>query len=89
MALGCPIVAARVGGIPEVLDGHANSLLHCAGNSDDLAAQIIVLLNDPDPAARPGKQAAIDSQQRLSLETIAVRTVNRSSRLIERKRPRK
>ena len=46
MALGCPLVAARVGGIPEVIDGHANGLLHCAGSSDDLAAQIISLLNE-------------------------------------------
>ena len=30
IALGCPLVAARVGGIPEVLDGHANGLLHRA-----------------------------------------------------------
>ena len=45
IALGCPLVAARVGGIPEVLDGHANSLLHRASDSEDLAAQIIALLN--------------------------------------------
>jgi len=37
MALGCPLVAASVGGIPEVIDDHANGLLHCAGSSDDLA----------------------------------------------------
>ncbi len=89
MALGCPLVAARVGGIPEVLDGHANSLLHCAGNSDDLAAQIIALVNDPERAAHLGKQAAIDSQQRLSPETIAARTVDCYSKAIDRNRLRK
>jgi len=71
MALGCPLVAASVGGIPEVIDDHANGLLHCAGSSDDLAAQIISLLNDPKRAAQLGKQAAIDSQGRLSPETVA------------------
>jgi glycosyltransferase involved in cell wall biosynthesis len=89
MALGCPLVAARVGGIPEVLDGHANSLLHCAGNSDDLAAQIIALLNDPERAAQLGKQAAIDSQERLSPETIAARTVDCYGKATERNRLRK
>lgn len=89
MALGCPLVAARVGGIPEVLDGHANSLLHCAGNSDDLAAQIIALLNDPERAAQLGKQAAIDSQQRLSPEVMAARTVDCYGKAIERIRSRK
>ncbi|MBV8130161.1 MAG: glycosyltransferase family 4 protein, partial [Planctomycetaceae bacterium] len=69
MALGCPLVAARVGGIPEVLDGHANRLLHCAGNSDNLAAQIIALLNDPERSAQLGIQAAIDSEQRLPLKS--------------------
>ena len=69
--LGCPLVAASVGGIPEVIDDHANGLLHCAGSSDDLAAQIISLLNDPKRAAQLGKQAAIDSQGRLSPETVA------------------
>ena len=36
-----------------------------------LAAQIISLLNDPKRAAQLGKQAAIDSQGRLSPETVA------------------
>jgi glycosyltransferase involved in cell wall biosynthesis len=89
MALGCPLVAARVGGIPEVLDGHANGLLHCAGNSDDLAAQIISLLNDPARAAQLGKQAAIDSQQRFSPEIIAEHTVSCYGKAIERNRLRK
>ena len=89
MALGCPLVAARVGGIPEVIDGHANGLLHCAGSSDDLAAQIISLLNDPERAAQLGKQAAIDSQGRLSPETVAARTVNFYGKAIERSRSRK
>ena len=39
MALGCPLVAAKVGGIPEVIDGHANGLLHFADNTDNLAAR--------------------------------------------------
>ncbi len=89
IALGCPLVAARVGGIPEVLDGHANSLLHCAGNSDDLAAQIMTLLNDPERAAQLGKQAAIDCQQRFSPEIIAERTVSCYGKAIERNRLRK
>ena len=54
IALGCPLVAARVGGIPQVLGVHANSLLHRASDSEDLAAQIIALLNDPERAAQLG-----------------------------------
>lgn len=89
MALGCPLVAARVGGIPEVLDGHSNSLLHCAGDPGDLACQIITLLKDPKLAAQLGKQAALDSQQRLSPEIIAMRTVDCYGKAIKQGRLRK
>lgn len=89
IALGCPIVASRVGGIPELLDGRTNGLLHRASDSEDLAAQIITLLNDPERAAQLGRQAAIDSQQRLSPETMAERTVKCYCRAIERTRSRK
>ena len=89
MALGCPLVAARVGGIPEVLDGHTNGLLHRASDSEDLAAQIMTLLNDPERAAQLGKQAAIDCQQRFSPEIIAERTVSCYGKAIERNRLRK
>ena len=46
-------------------------------------------LNDPERAAQLGKQAAIDSQGRLSPETVAARTVNCYGKAIERSRSRK
>jgi hypothetical protein len=69
MALCCLLVAFMVCGIPEVLDGQANSSLYCAGKSDDVAARILALLNDPERAAQLGKQAPIDSQLRLPLKS--------------------
>src|SRR5271157_824366 len=89
MALGCPLVAARVGGIPEVLDDHTNGLLHRANESEVLAAQIITLLNDPERAAQLGKQAAIDCQQRFPPEIMAERTLSCYGKAIERNRTRK
>ncbi len=89
MALGCPLVAARVGGIPEVLNDRANGLLHRTSDSKDLAAQIMTLLNDPEWAAQLGKQAGIDCQQRYSPEIIAERTVSCYGKAIERNRVRK
>src|SRR5271157_5119305 len=89
MALGCPLVAARIGGIPEVLNDHTNGLLHRATDSEDLAAQIMTLLNDPERAAQLGKQAAIDCRQRFSPEIIAERTVSCYGKAIERRRSRK
>ena len=62
IALGCPIVAARVGGIPEILDGNTNGLLHRASDSEDLAIQIITLLNDP--SGQPTRQTGRDLRPR-------------------------
>jgi glycosyltransferase involved in cell wall biosynthesis len=84
MAMGCPLVAARVGGIPEVLDDGKNGLLHEAGDPEDLAARIVDLLKNPGQAAQLGRQAAIDSQLRLSREAIAARTVEFYRRLMAR-----
>ena len=89
IALGCPLVAARVGGIPEIIDGYSNGLLHRASDSEDLAAQIIALLNDPERAAKLGKHAAIDSKQRFSRELVAERALNCYGKAIERNRLRK
>ncbi|NUZ05158.1 glycosyltransferase [Schlegelella sp. ID0723] len=54
MALGKPIVATAVGGVPEVVvDGHTG-LLHSAGDADRLAEHIVALLRDPARAATMG-----------------------------------
>jgi glycosyltransferase involved in cell wall biosynthesis len=37
MATGCPVVASRVGGIPEILDGPFEQLLFDRGDSQQLA----------------------------------------------------
>jgi glycosyltransferase involved in cell wall biosynthesis len=57
-AMGCPVVAARVGGIPEVVRDGVDGLLHRAGDPDDLAAKIVDLLRDPARAAELGRRAA-------------------------------
>jgi glycosyltransferase involved in cell wall biosynthesis len=47
MALGVPVVASRIGPIPEiVIDGETGTLVS-PGNADDLARGIIDLLEDP------------------------------------------
>ena len=69
MALGCPIVAADVGGIPDILRNPRHSvidgLLHRPGDSDDLAAKITSLLDDPARAAELGRQAAASCERQV------------------------
>lgn len=52
---GVPVVASRIGGIPEVVDDGRNGLLFRAGDSQDLARTLTRLLADP------GLRAALET----------------------------
>jgi glycosyltransferase involved in cell wall biosynthesis len=69
MALGVPVVGTRAGGIPEMLEGGAGSLVP-PGNPQALADAVWVLLEDP--AAREGQVArARKAVQRFSDQRMA------------------
>lgn len=46
MAAGCPVIATRVGGIPEIIVEGENGLLAESENSDSLASKIIKLVEN-------------------------------------------
>ena len=73
MALGCPIVAAKTGGIPEILQDGVNGLLHRSGEPSDVAAKIIHLLRNPPQAVQLGRQAAADCERRFYPDVVARR----------------
>jgi glycogen(starch) synthase len=56
--VGLPVVASRVGGIPEVIDHGVNGLLVAPGDPAALADAIDAVLGDPELAARLGAAAA-------------------------------
>jgi|YNPMSStandDraft_1061717.scaffolds.fasta_scaffold01204_7 glycosyltransferase involved in cell wall biosynthesis len=56
MAMGVPVIASRVGGIPEVVRDGETGLLVSPENSDELGRAIISLLADPAYAQRLGLQ---------------------------------
>ncbi len=53
---GRPVIASRIGGIPEVVSNGTNGLLFRPGDANDLASAILRLLREPDllPALRAG-----------------------------------
>jgi glycosyltransferase involved in cell wall biosynthesis len=83
MAMGCPLVAPRVGGIPEVVDDGVNGLLFEAGDAGDMAEKVGRLLEDRPMAARLGHRAGLDSERRYDPTILARRTEAYYRRVIE------
>ncbi len=55
MSHGLPVVASRIGGIPELVDDGVTGLLFEPGNAADLADKIWTLWNDPELCRRLGR----------------------------------
>lgn len=85
MSIGCPIVAARVGGIPEILEDQRDGLLHRPGDADDLATQIIELLGKPARGVELACNAFSTCQRRFHPEIIARQTIEFYRRLARRR----
>jgi glycogen(starch) synthase len=62
-----PVVAARIGGIPEILRDREHALLFPPGDSDACAAAFAATLRDP-AAARARAERAFRRAERFSLE---------------------
>lgn len=73
MALGKPIIAAAVNGIPEAIEDGVNGLLVPPGDERALAAAILRLAADPVEAARLGAAAAMAYRERYTLERCCER----------------
>lgn len=57
MSLGKPVVATRVGGIPEMVEDGVTGRLVEPGNEEQLASAIAKLLREPELARRYGSEA--------------------------------
>ena len=73
MALGRPIVATAVGGIPEVIQDGVNGLLVPPEDPTALAEAVVRLLSDPELRARLGGAAAAAVEDRWNIRTTAAR----------------
>lgn len=63
MASGVPVVATRVGGIPEIIEHGINGLLVEPNNSTELAEAILRVLEDVNMASMLGQQGRITAQR--------------------------
>jgi N-acetyl-alpha-D-glucosaminyl L-malate synthase BshA len=87
-AMSCevPVVATRVGGIPEVVTDGECGYLTSVGDTDDMAARILHLIENPEAArkmGRAGRQRAIDH---FKMEMIVARYESLYQEAIEESR---
>jgi len=68
MAAGCPVVASRVGGIPDLVQDGVNGLLVPPRDPEALAHALRTVLDDADLAARLGREARATVAERYTLE---------------------
>jgi L-malate glycosyltransferase len=67
---GRPVVAFRVGGIPEVIRDGETGFLHDFEDIDSMAGSLCRLAESPDLARAMGERARLDAKARFSAERI-------------------
>ncbi len=90
MAVGAPVVATRVGGVPEVIEDGVSGLLVPPGHPVALAGAIRRVLEQPGLAARLGATGQQLVLARFSLDRMVSATQQQYASLLERaRRPRR
>ncbi|MBF0317668.1 MAG: glycosyltransferase family 4 protein [Nitrospirae bacterium] len=85
MAVGVPVVATRVGGVPEIVAHEKTGLLVDSGDHEALAAQIIRLIKDPALAKALTKNARTFVLEDHCLEAMVTKIERLYMTLLQRK----
>jgi len=85
MAAGLPVVASRVGGIPEMVDDSTGTLVE-PGDIAGLTRALAQLLDDPAEAGRRGRSGQLLAAERFDLATQAERLASEYRNLIGARR---
>ncbi len=70
MAVGVPVVASRVGGLPEVIKDGVTGLLVVPDDAEGLADALICLARQPDMRQRMGEAGRMRVEDSFSIETM-------------------
>jgi glycosyltransferase involved in cell wall biosynthesis len=57
LSMGKPVIAANVGGLPELVEDKVNGLIFEMGDAEDLSEKILYLLNNPNARKKMGIKA--------------------------------
>jgi len=75
MAYGLPVVASRIGGIPETLDDGRCGLLVSPNNTDEFVAAVVQLATHPEQRRQLGQAARERAVSVFTAETVARQSV--------------
>lgn len=73
MSRGVPVVASRVGGIPEAIEEGRSGVLVAPGDPEAFARAIATILASPEQAERLGRQARARVEAEFSISTMVDR----------------
>jgi glycogen(starch) synthase len=90
MACGVPVIAARAGGLPEIVEDGMTGLLVPAGDAPALANAIVSLLKDRRERTQMGSAGRERARTKFSIEenSAANLSLYKDMKSIERSRPR-
>ncbi len=86
MAAGVPVVAMRVGGVPEVVEDGVSGLLVDPGDAPALSNAVLRLLNDADRAREMGRKGLAIAVENYDINQVVARVEDVLSSLLERAR---
>lgn len=75
LAMGRPVVATRVNGVPELIEDHKTGLLVPPRDPQALAAAIREVLSDPAAALRMGAAGRVVVQERFTVDRMVANTM--------------
>ena len=84
MAAGVPVVAVRVGGVPEVVEDGVSGLLVDPGSAPGFSNAVLRLLNDADRAREMGKKGRAIAVENYDINRVVARVEDVFSSLLER-----
>jgi glycosyltransferase involved in cell wall biosynthesis len=74
LAMGCPVVASRVNGVPELIEDHTTGLLVPPRDPQALAAAIREILSDPTAASKMGAVGRAVVRERFTVNRMVADT---------------
>jgi glycosyltransferase involved in cell wall biosynthesis len=82
MAAGLPVVASRIGGIPETVDNKTSGLLVETGNVHELADGIILLAKDDNMRVEMGKKGAEKAHEKFNASVVAEQMLSMYEKIV-------